>query len=108
MKRLIAGAPTALLVGSVGGFGRHVATSGPGLRDSPTPFPVGENSTAKIVYALGDARLPAFNWTYDTNRGAGASSPAASVTRVCGIPSRTPSLRSGQFSRRLPPEAYDA
>lgn len=75
MKRLIAGATTALLVGSVGGFGRHVATSGPGLRDSPTPFPVGENSTAKIVYALGGARLPAFNWTYDTNRGGGGFFP---------------------------------
>ncbi|ORW64879.1 PE-PPE domain-containing protein [Mycobacterium saskatchewanense] len=78
MKRLIAGVVAACLVGSVGGFGPRVATSDPGFPWLPAPpSPVGANSGAKVVYALGGARPPAFNWTYYTNRAGEGFFPGA-------------------------------
>jgi diacyltrehalose acyltransferase len=73
MKRLIAAALAAFIVGSAGGFGPGVAISDPGYPFDnpwmpPTPSPVGEAATAKVVYALGGARPPAFDWWYYTNR----------------------------------------
>ncbi len=54
MKRLIAGALAALLVGSLGSFGSRVATSDPAFPWlPPTPSPVGDATTAKIVYTVG-------------------------------------------------------
>ena len=78
MKRLIAGALTVWLVGSVGGFGPAVATSDPGFPWMPAPpSPVGPDSTAGVVYALGGARPPAFDWTYYTNRAGEGFFPGA-------------------------------
>jgi hypothetical protein len=69
MKRLIAGAVAALLVGSLGGFGPRVATSDPAFPWlPPTPSPVGDATTAKIVYTVGGARPPDFDWWYYTKR----------------------------------------
>jgi diacyltrehalose acyltransferase len=72
IKRLLAGAIATWLVGSVGGFGPSVATSDPGFPwMPPAPSPVGENSTAKVVYSLGGARPPASNWAYTNRAGEG-------------------------------------
>jgi len=69
MKRLIAGALAAWLVGSVGGFGPYVASSDPGFPWlPPSPSPVGDAATAKVVYALGGARAPGIPWYDYTNR----------------------------------------
>ena len=69
MTRLVAGALTALLVGSVGGFGPHVATGDPGFGWlPPVPSPVGGASTAKVVYAVGGARPPGLDWAFYTNK----------------------------------------
>jgi len=43
----------------------------------PAPSPVGENSTANVVYALGGARPPAVNWAYYTNRAGEGFFPGA-------------------------------
>jgi diacyltrehalose acyltransferase len=78
MKRILAGAVATWLVGSVGGFGASVATSDPGFPwMPPAPSPVGDASTAKVVYALGGARPPAFNWAYYTNRAGEGFFPGA-------------------------------
>ena len=73
MKRLIAAALAVLTVGSGGGFEPAVATSDPGHSwDNPwmppAPSTVGGNANAKVVYALGGARPPNFDWWYYTNR----------------------------------------
>jgi len=78
MKRAIAGALAAWLVGSVGGLGPSVATSDPGFPwMPPAPSPVGDAATAKVVYALGGARPPQFDWTYYTNRAGEGFFPGA-------------------------------
>jgi hypothetical protein len=69
VKRLIAGALATWLVGSVGGFGPSVASSDPGFPwMPPAPSPVGDAPTAKVVYAVGGARPPDFDWAYYTKR----------------------------------------
>lgn len=69
MKRLLATTLAALTVGTVSGFGSTVASSEPGEPWlPPSPVPVRENSPAKIVYALGGARPPTFDWDYYTIR----------------------------------------
>jgi diacyltrehalose acyltransferase len=76
MKRIIAGALAAWLVGAVSGFGTGVGISDPGFSwDTPgipplppSPSPVGEAATAKVVYALGGARAPGIPWFDYTNR----------------------------------------
>lgn len=82
MKRLIAGALTALTVGTAGALGPAVAAAEPGNPwDNPflppTPSPVGEAANAKVVYALGGARPPAFDWWFYTNRAGNGFYPNA-------------------------------
>lgn len=70
MKRLMAAALAALTVGTAGGFGPAVAAAEPGAPWQPwlppSPVPVREDSPAKVVYALGGARPPGFDWDYYT------------------------------------------
>lgn len=73
MKRLLAGAIAVGLVGSAGGLGLGVAAADPAYppNDSsraPSPSPVGDASTAHVVYALGGARAPGIPWADYTNR----------------------------------------
>ena len=72
MKRLLAGAVAVGIVGSAGGFGTGVSTAEPALpwngSSAPTPSPVGDASTAQVVYALGGARAPGIPWADYTNR----------------------------------------
>lgn len=69
MKRVVAGALAAWLVGSVGGFEPGVATGDPGSPwTPPIPSPVGDAATAKVVYAIGGARPPGIPWYEYTNR----------------------------------------
>jgi diacyltrehalose acyltransferase len=77
MKRLLAGAIAVGVVGTAGGFGIGVSAAEPAYPSndssgSPTPSPVGDASTAQVVYALGGARAPGIPWYDYTNRaGAG-------------------------------------
>jgi diacyltrehalose acyltransferase len=81
MKRLLAKAAAACLVGTAGGLGTGIAVSDPGFPWSPwgqpSPAPVGADSPAKVVYALGGARPPGFDWAYYTNRAGEGFFPGA-------------------------------
>ena len=78
MKRILAGALATLLVGSVGGFGPRVATSDPGFPwMPPAPSPADDALTPKVVYAVGGARPPSFDWAYYTNRAGEGFFPGA-------------------------------
>ncbi|RFD24539.1 PE-PPE domain-containing protein [Mycobacterium uberis] len=72
MKRLLTAALAALTVGAAGGFGPAVASGEAGTPWEPwlppSPVPVREDSPAKVVYTLGGARPPAFDWGYYTMR----------------------------------------
>lgn len=72
MKRVIAGAFAVWLVGWAGGFGTAIAASEPAYPwapgPPPSPSPVGDASTAKVVYALGGARMPGIPWYEYTNQ----------------------------------------
>lgn len=76
MKRVLAGALALGVVGSAGGLGLGVSAGDAGylsddFTNNPTPSPVGDASTAQVVYALGGARPPGFPW-YDYTKRAGA------------------------------------
>ncbi|MGH3560437.1 MAG: PE-PPE domain-containing protein [Mycobacterium sp.] len=82
MKRLLAGALAVWVAGSAGGFGPGVATSEPAYPvdnpwAAPAPSPVGEAATAEVVYAVGGARPPAFDWWFYTNRAGNGFFPNA-------------------------------
>jgi diacyltrehalose acyltransferase len=71
MKRLLAGALAVGVVGAAGGLGTGVSAAEPGYPFDPahpTPVPVGDASTAQVVYALGGARPPGIPWVDYTNR----------------------------------------
>src|ERR1700722_5234982 len=73
MKRLLAGAVAVGIVGAAGGFGTGVSIADSAhpwndLSGAPTPSPVGDASTAQVVYALGGARAPGIPWADYTNR----------------------------------------
>ncbi|KJX75234.1 PE-PPE domain-containing protein [Mycobacterium lepromatosis] len=96
MKRLLAvtfAALTALTVGTVGGFGSSVASSEPGTPWEPwlppSPVPVREHSPAKVVYALGGARPPAFDWDYYTIRAGNGFFPDVN-RKLIDYPARAP------------------
>jgi diacyltrehalose acyltransferase len=72
--RLLAGAVAALVAGLAGGFAPGVAAGEPADSSdnpAPTPFPVGQAATVKVVYALGGARAPGIPW-YDYTSRAGS------------------------------------
>jgi len=76
MRRLLAGAVAVGVVGASGGLGLGVAIAEPALpwnstSGTPTPSPVGDQSTAQVVYALGGARAPGIPW-YDYTMRAGS------------------------------------
>lgn len=81
MKRVIAGAFAVWLVGWAGGFGTAIAASEPAYPwapgPPPSPSPVGDASTAKVVYALGGARMPGIPWYEYTNQAGSQYSPNA-------------------------------
>jgi diacyltrehalose acyltransferase len=82
MKRLLAGAFAVGVVGASGGLGLGVAIAEPthpwdGPTDVPTPSPVGNDSTAQVVYALGGARPPGIPWYDYTNRAGSKYFPGA-------------------------------
>jgi hypothetical protein len=58
------------VVGAAGGFGIGVAIADPAnpWTPNPSPSPVGDASTARVVYALGGARPPGIPWVDYTNR----------------------------------------
>lgn len=72
MKRLVAGALVIWFAGWTIGFGPGIARAEPAPPwapwQPPTPSPVGDAATAKVVYALGGARPPSLDWWYYTNR----------------------------------------
>lgn len=87
MKRLLAGAIAVGVVGSAGGLGLGVSAGAPGdpsgdFTSNPTPSPVGEASTAQVVYALGGARAPGIPWYDYTNRAGAGYFPNAARTIV--------------------------
>lgn len=90
MKRLLATTLAALTVGTVSGFGSTVASSEPGEPWlPPSPVPVRENSPAKIVYALGGARPPTFDWDYYTIRAGDEFFPDVN-RKLIDYPARAP------------------
>jgi hypothetical protein len=71
MKRLLAGALAFGIMGTAGGLGTGIAdTWYPSVPGVPEPSPVGDASTAEVVYALGGARAPGIPW-YDYTMRAG-------------------------------------
>jgi hypothetical protein len=80
MKRLLAGAMAAGLVGSAFGTGLAAAEpaypSGDGST-APAPSPVGDASTTQVVYALGGARAPGIPWRDYTMRAGSGYYPSA-------------------------------
>jgi hypothetical protein len=81
MKRLLAGALAAGVVGASGGFGLGVSSADepfiPWDNNPPTPSPVGDAATAQVVYALGGARAPGIPWYDYTNRAGSGYFPNA-------------------------------
>lgn len=71
MRRLLAGAFAVGVIGAAGGLGTGMAAAEPGFvqpSDPATPAPVGPDSQAQVVYALGGARAPGIPWYDYTNR----------------------------------------
>ena len=69
------------VVGSAGGFGTGVSIADPAnpskLPNPPMPSPVGDASTAQVVYALGGARAPGIPWRDYTMRAGSGYYPGA-------------------------------
>lgn len=92
MRRLLAGAAALGVVGASGGFGLGISIAEPNQPSdtSPgTPSPVGEASTAQVVYALGGARAPGIPW-YDYTSRAGAAYFPNAARDVVDYPAGAP------------------